>query len=156
MGRCLSVKGLRPKVDYQHRFQNTYLWGSYSPITGDQFVWEVDGVNKDVFKAYLDSLSKYKPEEYKIVVIDNAGFHSTKDMETPDNIHLLRIPPYSPELNPCEQVWQYIKKRFKNKTFDNIEELKKWLADMVCSMDGQLIKSITANHHYLDIFYSII
>ncbi|SHM71721.1 hypothetical protein SAMN05444267_10803 [Chryseobacterium polytrichastri] len=74
-------KGVRPLIDYQHKFENTYLRGSYSPITGDQFVWEINGVNRNIFKEYLEEFSKFKSEEYKIVIIDNAAFHSTKDWE---------------------------------------------------------------------------
>ena len=84
-------------------------------------VLEVENVNKDIFHNYLEQLSKHKPKELKIVVIDNAGFHSTKDIEIPDNIKLLRIPLYTPELNPCEQVWAYIKKRFKNNIYENLK-----------------------------------
>lgn len=152
VGRCLSKIGVRPKVAYQHKFKNTYLWGSYSPINGDSFVWEINGADSQIFESYLQEFSLQNPREYKIVVIDNAGFHSTKNITIPKNIHLLRIPPYSPELNPCEQIWQYIKKRFKNQQFQTIEYLKQWLAKIVCEMDKGLIKSITANHHYKNIF----
>lgn len=95
---------MQPIVDYQHRFSNTYLWGSYSPIDGDSFVWEINGVNKQIFQAYMNALSLHRPNELKILVIDNAGFHSTKNLTIPHNIELLNIPPYSPELNPCEQI----------------------------------------------------
>jgi len=156
VGKCLSVVGKRPLVNYQHRFENTYLWGSYSPITGDQFVWEINGVDNKIFERYLEEFSKHNHNEYKIVVIDNAAFHSTKNIKVPENIYLLRIPPYCPELNPCEQVWQYIKKRFKNKTFGTIEQLKTWLGGMVREMDKEIIKSITANHHYKNMFYNIL
>lgn len=152
VGRCLSKIGVRPLVAYQHKFANTYLWGSYSPITGDSFVWEINGVDNKIFEKYLSEFSKQNPREYKIVVIDNAAFHATKNIAIPDNIYLLRIPPYTPELNPCEQVWQYIKQRFKNQQFDSIEMLKQWLADTVCNMDKELIKSITSNHHFLEQF----
>ena len=152
MGRYVTASGVKPIVTYQHIFETTYLYGSYSPINGDSFVWEINGVNTEVFEAYLREFSQHKPKEYKIVVIDNAGFHSTKNIEVPENIALLRIPPYNPELNPCEQIWQYIKNRFKNQRFETIEDLKKWLHNMVNEMDKQTIKSITGNHHYLDAF----
>ncbi len=74
-------------------------------------MWEIEGVTNRIFEAYLQAFSLHKPEEYKIVVIDNTGFHSTKNINVSDNIFLLRIPPYTPELNPCEQIWQYIKKQ---------------------------------------------
>lgn len=87
-------------------------------------MWEIDGVDKEIFEEYLDRFSKFKPKEFKIIILDNAGFHSTKDMPIPDNIALINIPPYTPELNPSEQIWAYIKKRYKNKTFKTIEKLK--------------------------------
>ena len=135
-------------MNYQHKFENTYLWGSYSPITGDSFVWEINGVDSKIFEHYLKALSEFKPREYKVVVIDNAAFHNTTNFEVPDNIYLLNIPAYSPELNPCEQIWQYIKKRYKNKTFEDMQELRQWLWDMVCKMQNDLIKSIVANKKY--------
>jgi transposase len=152
LGKCLTAKGVKPIVNYQHRFKTTYLYGSYSPINGDSFVWEINGVDTKIFESYLHHFSQYKPKEYKIVIIDNAGFHSTKNIEIPDNIFLLRIPPYAPELNPCEQVWQYIKNRYKNKRFENMENLRSWLHKTVNLMDKNTIKSITSNHHYLNAF----
>ncbi|MDY6800038.1 MAG: transposase [Bacteroidota bacterium] len=75
-------------------------------------------LNCPVFgEAYLQTFSKHHEIKYKIVVIDNAGFHSTKNINVPDNIFLLNTPPYCPELNPCEKIWQYLKSRFKNHPF---------------------------------------
>jgi transposase len=154
IGRYLTASGVKPIVSYQHIFKTTYLYGSYSPINGDSFVWEINGVDTAIFEAYLKGFSQYKPNQYKIVVIDNAGFHSTKNIEVPDNIYLLRIPPYNPELNPCEQIWQYIKNRFKNQRFETMQERREWLHNTVYQMQEQTIKSITGNHHYLNAFYA--
>jgi transposase len=142
-------------VTYQHIFKTTYLYGSYSPINGDSFIWEIEGVNTTIFEAYLTEFLLYNPKEYKIVVIDNAGFHSTKNIIIPDNIFLLRIPPYNPELNPCEQIWQYIKNRFKNQRFETMESLKEWLYNMTNEMTNETIKSITGNHHFLNVFNTV-
>ena len=152
LGRYLTASGVKPIVSYQHIFKTTYLYGSYSPINGDSFVWEINGVNTTIFESYLNEFSQYKPDEYKIIVIDNAGFHSTKNIEIPENIFLLRIPPYAPELNPCEQVWQYIKNRYKNQRFETMEKLTEWLHNMVNQMTKDTIKSITGNHHYVNAF----
>lgn len=147
-GKYLTARGVKPIVEYQHIFKTTYLYGSYSPMNGDSFVWEINGVDSVIFESYLDHFSKYRPKEFKIVVIDNAGFHSTKNIVVPDNIYLLRIPPYTPELNPCEQIWQYIKNRFKNQRFESMKELKEWLHETVKNMSKETIKSITSNYHY--------
>lgn len=155
VGSCITARGIRPKATYQHKFGTTYLWGSYSPIDGDSFVWEINGVDCKIFEAYLKALSNHRPKEIKILIIDNAGFHSTKNIEIPKNIKLLRIPPYSPELNPCEQIWAWIKNRYKNKVFESMDSLKKWLHKTVEQMDIQLIKSIVSNHHYLKAFNAV-
>ena len=90
LGRYVTAFGVKPIVSYQHIFKTTYLYGSYSPINGDSFVWEVNGVDTTIFESYLKEFSKHKPNEYKIVVIDNAGFHSTKNIEVP-NINITVI-----------------------------------------------------------------
>ena len=123
VGTVLTAKGVKPIVNYQQDFKNTYLYGSYSPIDGSHFTWEVEGVDTIIFEAYLKELSKHKPNQYKIVIIDNARFHSTQNIVVPENIRLVNIPPYSPGLNPCEQVWRYIKDKFKNKSFDTMHNL---------------------------------
>lgn len=152
MGSCISAKGVRPVISYGHKFSSTYLYGSYSPIDGDSFVWEVEGVSTKIFETYLNGLSQHRPREFKIVVIDNAGFHSTKNITVPSNIFLLNIPAYSPELNPCEQVWAYMKTRFKNKVFNTMEDLKEWLYESVKNISETTILSITSNHHFLNEF----
>jgi transposase len=81
-------------------------------------------------------------------VIDDAGFHSTKNIEVPQNIVLLRIPPNNPELNPYEHVWQYI----KNQRFKSMKNLKEWLSEMLCDMKPETITSITGNQHFLKTF----
>lgn len=155
IGKCIAARAVQPIVNYQHKFSNTYLYGSYSPLDGDSFVWEINGVSIKIFDLYLQELSKHRPNEFKIVVIDNAGFHSTKNLSVPQNIYLLNIPPYSPELNPCEQIWKYIKQLYKNQTFSTRKNLNNWLYNTVLSMNPDLIKSITSNHHYLNAFNAV-
>lgn len=140
-------------MNYQQAFTNTYLYGCYSPIDGSHFTWEVEGVDTLVFEAYLKAFSLHKPEELKVVIIDNAGFYSTKNIIISNNIKLIRVPPYTFELNPCEKAWQYLKERFKNKTFKNIEELKKWLHQTVKEqITTENIISIVKSDFYIKSF----
>jgi len=81
IGRCLTSKGVKPIVKYQHVFKNTYLYGSIYPINGDSFVYEIEGTTSEIFYNYLNEFSKHKPEELKIIVIDNTGFHFIKIMQ---------------------------------------------------------------------------
>ena len=72
-----------------------------------------------------------------------------KNYTLPENIKLIRIPPYSPELNPSERIWQYIKQHYKNDVFENLDNVKQWLWDFVKQkLNSGIIKSIT-NHQKL-------
>ena len=112
-------------------------------------------VCKELFVKYLEEFSKHKPEELKIIVIDNAGFHSTKDIVLPANIVLMPIPAYCPELNPAEKVWQWMKDKLAMKLFDTLETLEDKMDDLINKLDGKLIKSITGYDFYLRAFYSV-
>lgn len=155
IGKRVTAKGVKPMVKYKHAFKNTYLYGSFSPLDGASFVYETEGVSSEISYKYLVEFSKYRPTELKIVFIDNAGFHSLKKYKLPENIILARIPPYSPELNPCERVWEYIKAYFKNIFFDKMEDVKLWLYDFIReSLSVDMIKSLTGNEIYTKSFYS--
>ena len=147
--KCLTAKGIKPIVTYQHAFKNTYLYGSFSPINGDSFIWEIEGVDTKLFEAYLNAFSHHKPNELKVIIIDNAGFHSTKNIEVLANIILINIPPYSPELNPSEKIWGYLKQKYKNKLFKTIEDVKEWLHRTVqTEFTESRIKTITHSEFY--------
>lgn len=153
IGKCLTARGIKPIVKYQHAFKNTYLYGSFSPIDGDYFVYEIEGTTSEIFYNYLLEFSKYKPKELKIIIIDNAGFHSLKKYDVPENIKLIRIPPYTPELNPSEKIWAYIKQFYKNKVFESLENTKKWLHEFVKNdINNNIVKSITHTNFYNDAF----
>lgn len=151
--RCLTAKGVKPIVKYQHAFKNTYLYGSFSPINGESFVYEIEGTTSEIFYQYLVAFSKHKPSEFKIIIIDNAGFHSMKNYEIPKNIKLIRIPPYSPELNASEKIWAYIKRFYKNKAFNDLDKLKLWLHTFIKEeLNQSIVKSITNNEFFNNAF----
>ena len=114
-----------------------------------------DGVCKDLFIKYLEDFSQHKPEELKIIVIDNAAFHSIKDVVLPENIVLMPIPPYCPELNPAEKVWQWMKDKIAMKIFDTLETLENKMDQIIENIEGELIKSITGYEFYTKTFYRV-
>ena len=153
--RVITAKGIKPIGKYKHSYLYKWLWGSFSPITGESFCMTTDSVCKDLFVKYLEDFSLHKPRELKIILIDNAAFHSTKDIVLPENIVLISIPPYCPELNPAEKVWQWMKGKIAMKIFDTLETLENKMDELIDKIEGELIKSITGYEFYLDTFYSI-
>ena len=130
-GRVLTAKGVKPVCPYQHKFENTYLYGAFSPINGDSFLLELPYCNTDCFQLFIQELSKQNPKELKLVVLDNGAFHKAKRLIIPDNIIFIFLPPYSPELNPAEKIWWQLKQEFVCKSFKTIDQLGKHLARVV-------------------------
>ena len=153
--RVLTIKGVKPIGKYKHSYKYFWLWGSFSPITGDAHYMISDGVSKAAFLAYLDDLSQYKPRELKIIIIDNAAFHSTKDIILPENIILIPIPPYSPELNPAEKMWQYFKDKIAMKIYKSLNELEMKITELLSEISKEETKSITSYEYLIKHYNSI-
>ena len=153
--RVLTIKGIKPVGKYKHSYKYFWLWGSFSPITGDAHYMISDGVSKNAFIAYLQDLSLYKPRELKILIIDNAAFHSTKDVQLPENIILLPIPPYCPELNPAEKMWQWFKSKISMKIYKSLDELEEKITELIKNTNNHKIKSITSYEYLMHNYNSI-
>jgi transposase len=130
-GRALTAKGVKPICTYQNIFKSTYIFGAFSPINGDSLVMELPYCNGDNFQIFLNELSNKNATEFKVIVLDNGAFHKGKLLIIPENIALIFLPPYSPELNPAELVWLNMKRKTTNKIYKTMEELKLKLDEIV-------------------------
>ena len=116
-GRALTAKGVKPVCPYQHKFENLYLFGAFSAINGNSLLLEMPYCHGHLFELFLDNLSELNKAEFKIVILDNGAFHKARRLVVPQNIGLIFLPSYSPELNPAEQIWRLLKKAICNKAF---------------------------------------
>ena len=78
--RALTIKGVRPLCNYQHKFDNTYLFGAFSPVNGNHLILEMPQCNSSMFQTFLEHLSKLDEQEFKIVILDNGAFHHAKSL----------------------------------------------------------------------------
>lgn len=112
--------------------------------------------NADCFQIFLNEFSKNKPEELKIVVLDNGAFHKAKKLSIPENTILIFLPPYSPELNPAEKMWQKFKRNFTNKLFNNIEDVQNFICEQVKNNTKETTKSICSYQYvFLNDYWSL-
>jgi transposase len=144
----LTAKGIKPVAPFLHRFDNLYLFGAFSPITGCSHLLEMPHCNATTFQCFLDYVSRQKPQEFKIMVLDNGAFHHAKKLTIPNNIALLFLPPYSPELNPAEKMWRYFKDRVSMIAYNNIEMLQNQLSAIIKELNENIVKSICGNRFY--------
>lgn len=126
-----------------------YLFGAYSPITGDHFEFEFPQCNGDNFQIFLDEFSKQDPGEFKIVVLDNGAFHKVSKLVIPKNIRLVFIPPYSPELNPSEKIWWKMKRAFSGKLHEVLDTVSDFITEQVKALSKDIVKSICGFEYIL-------
>lgn len=91
---------------------------------------------------YLRELSATIKGDF-ILIMDGASWHKSKDLIVPENIQIILLPPYCPELNPVERLWRYIKDNvIKNKVFETLLELENKVCEFVRGLSRDVIKSI--------------
>lgn len=141
---CWCFKGLRPTVPCHHIREYRYAYGAVEPQTGESFFLVLPYCNTDCMNAFLRELSADYPDDFILLVADGASWHRSKSMQTPQNIEILPLPPYTPEMNPIEQIWKEIRKRgFKNEIFQTLEKVVDRLCDTICSLTPDSVKSIS-------------
>lgn len=101
----------------------------------------------------MNELSKTYTNDTIILVCDGAAWHKSKGLEVPDNIKLVYIPPYTPEMNPIEQIWREIRTQgFRNEVFTTLDKVVNRLCDTIKNLTPDIVKSITLRKWILNFF----
>ena len=146
LSRIWAKKGSRPRKVKQQQFISTYVYGAACHGTGETFALILPYANTIAMNLFLEGLSlQAKQGRHIALLIDNAGWHRSHELTIPANITLVPIPPYSPELNAMEQVWEWLKSHYlSNQCYASYEDI----VDKVCvawnhfSADAVRVKSI--------------
>ena len=146
--RRITLSGIKPITKVSYTYENFYLYGAVEPITGQSFFLEMPYLNGCCFQIFLDEFSKIYASSLNVLVLDNGRFHQCKSLQIPDNIVFVFLPPYSPELNPIERLWQDIKAKLFDNVFTSIEEMQNKLSNILRKYTETKIASIT-NTEYL-------
>jgi hypothetical protein len=109
--RIWAERGSRPAVVRDNRRCSTYLFGAICPARGIGAAIISQAVNTTAMNFHLTEIAtQVTPGARAVLLVDGAGWHEkAKDLRVPDNIFLMTLPPYSPELNPMENVWDYLR-----------------------------------------------
>jgi transposase len=107
-------------------------------------------VDTDCFQRFLDEFSQAHRESINIIQVDNGRFHRGKKLVIPENVVLLFQPPYCPELNPIERLWEHIKSQLKWSTFQSLEELESRVIELFAQLTPETIASIVGFPFILD------
>ena len=142
MSSCWAPQGIRPSIPSHYMREYRYCYGAVDAQTGDSFFLIAGGCNTEWTNEFLRQVSQAYPDDYILLVMDNAIWHKSSTLEIPSNIELAFIPPYTPEMNPIEQVWKEIRKRgFKKKAFQTLEAVIDKLQEVIQGLEKSVLKS---------------
>lgn len=145
--RCWAPTPERPVVANGYEREFVYVYGAISPVQGE-LDWMIGRqMNTERMSTFLAQVSAAHEREFMVMVVDGASSHICKDLQVPENIRLLRLPPYAPELNPQEHVWDEVReKEFPNRVFADLgsvmRQLEAGLPRLAANPHG--LRSLTA------------
>ena len=145
--RCWCPKPWRPVCRAVVSRQYTYAYAAASVSDGHLDTLVLPHVNAECMQLFVDELARRHPNERIVLVIDGAGWHHEAAVQWPPNVRPLFLPPYSPELNPVEHLWDELREKyFHNRFFDSLEAVEDHLEHALRSLerDPQRVRSITA------------
>ena len=142
---CWCQKGFRPSVPCHHIREYRYVYGAVESLTGESSFLIMPYCNTTCMNAFLSELSKQSPDDMILLCCDGVAWHKAEALCVPENIELFFIPPYTPEMNPIEQIWKELRRRgFRNEIFASLDKVVERLCDTICSLPSTTIHSITA------------
>ncbi len=108
--RIWAKRGSRPRVRRDRRFTWAYLFGAICPARGTGAALVMPEVSIEAMNKHLAEISQcVNTSAIALLILDGAGWHSSPQLVVPENIVLLPLPPYAPELNPTENIWDYLR-----------------------------------------------
>jgi transposase len=138
--------GSRPTAVRQTRYQWVYLYAAVEPTTGESAALLAPNVNTGTFNVFLKILAaEIKLGEHAVLIMDQAGWHKSKGLKLPESITVLLLPPYSPELNPAENLWHYLRSHYlSNRAYDDYDALLAAGTDAYRKLTPETIRSVCA------------
>ena len=141
--RKLTGFGVKPMGQVQWRFLYRWLHGAIEPLSGEVLMLEFSHLDSVCFERFLVTLAHQFPNDLHLVQVDNAKAHTAQSLTLPDNVVLLFQPPYCPEVNPIERLWQELERYLQWKQFNEIEALQQAMTLWCQQLSQQAVRSLT-------------
>ena len=137
--RQWARRGSRPSQPKDQRDQNDYIFGAICPARGRGAALVMPFANTNAMQAHLHEISlAVAPGAHAILLMDRVGWHTTTELDMPQNITPVLLPPRAPELNPAENIWQYLRQTYlSNRVFEDYDDI----VDAACQAWNRLIET---------------
>lgn len=154
--RRLTAQGVKP---YQPLYEYYWLYAAVEPATGQTYWWELPALDLICFEAFVHQLGEHFSDDLNLIIIDNAPAHTAQQLQLPDNVVLIYLPPYCPELNPVERLWQDLKSRIiasHHAIRTQLSALQDHVAEIINRYTPEYIQSLTGYPYILHAIREII
>ena len=148
--RRITSCGVKPVALVDSQYDWFYLYGAVEPLTGDGCFLELPRLTGECFQIFIDELSATFPDSLNSIVLDNGRFHHAKSLVIADNVVLIFLPPYSPELNPIERLWQDIKHKLFSQTYQTLDQMQQKLSEILGKYPKSAIAKLTSFSYFLN------
>jgi transposase len=143
--RCWAPAGMRPEVEVQTVREYEYAFAAVSPHDGVLDTLVLPTVNAEAMGVFLAEVAQRHPNDLILMVLDGAGWHRAKRLQIPANLRLIPLPPWSPQLNPVEHLWDEVREKcFHNRVFASLSAVDEQLVQAlrVLETDSQQVASL--------------
>jgi transposase len=150
---CWAPKGMRPKAPRQIVRAFVYVYAAVCMELGKITSLILPYANTDMMNLFLQEVAQDFKDFFVIMLVDQAGWHTSKTLIIPENIRLIPQPPHSPELNPVEHVWEDLRENaMPNTAFKSLDQVEQALCHRLVDLgnDPERLRSMT-NFPYLRI-----
>ena len=123
--RQWAKRGTRPRQPADQRYENAYLFGAICPARGVGAALALPRADTEAMQLHLDEISRHVAEgAHAVLLLDRAGWHTASNLDVPANITPILLPSRAPELNPVENVWQYLRSNWlSNRVFETYDAI---------------------------------
>jgi transposase len=148
--RCWALRGQRVVIPQQQCYEWDYVYGALEVLEGDAQFRFMPSVSLEFSRDFLGQIAASDPGAEHVVIWDQAGFHPrAQDVQLPERIHLLPLPPYSPELNPIEGLWDQVQDVTCNQRHVSLDALEESLTTALRPFWETPAKVLSLIHHWL-------
>ena len=148
--RRITLRGIKPVAEIDSRYESVYLYGAVEPLTGERFFLEFSHITSECFQCFIEKFSEAFADSLNVLVLDNGRFHQAKSLQIPENIVFVFLPPYSPELNPIERLWQDMKAKLFAETYKTLETMQAKVTEILGDYSDTAIAKLTQFSHFIN------
>jgi len=148
--RCWGLRGQRVVVPREQRYEWEYVYGAVEVVAGGAQFRYLPSVSLEFSTGFLQQIAASDPAAEHVVIWDQAGFHpGPGDERLPERVHIVSLPPYSPELNPIEGLWDQVQDAVCNRHFAGLDELETALTEALRPFWEKPMRALSLVHHWM-------